>query len=132
MSRDSFWGKTGFLLFFNESFRILSEIVWTFEKTTLMVGITFFHVSRGLSERKNFHQYFFQKAFRTLRKSFQTFGVLLIGRAFNRSNFFCQSNFVTRNNFIKVNGIAIKNFWPPTVSFLEFWRKRFAGFLEFN
>ena len=97
-----------------------------------MDRITFFHVSKGLPERKNFHQNFFQKAFRTLRKSFQTFGVLLIGRAFNRSISFCQRNFVTRNNCFQVNGRAIKNFWPPTVSFLEFWRRRLAGFLEFN
>ena len=132
LSIDNFWGRSCFLIDSFKSFRILSEIVWSFEKITLLIGNTFFRVSRGLSERTNFHQYFFQKAFRTSRKSFQTFGVLLIGRAFNRSNFFCQRNFVTRDNFIKVNEIAIKNFWPPTVSFLEFWRKRFAGFLEFN
>ena len=45
---------------------------------------------------------------------------------------FCQRNFVTRNNFLQVNEITIENFWPPTVSFLAFWRKRSAGILEFN
>ena len=129
MSRDSFWGKTGFLLFFNESFRILSGFVWAFEKITLMVGKTFFHVSRGLSERKIFHHYFLKKLFGLWEKSFQTFGVLWIGRAFTRSIFFCQRK---RDNFFQVNEITIKIFWPPTVSFLEFRPKSLAGFLESN
>ena len=47
-----------------------------------MVGNTFFHVSRGLSERKIFIKIFFSKKFSGLwEKSFQTFYVLLIGRA---------------------------------------------------
>ena len=78
LSRDNFWGKSCFLLVFYKSFRILSGIVWSFEKITLMVGNTFFHVSRGLSERTKFHHYFFEKGFRTLREKFpdlwRTFG----------------------------------------------------------
>ena len=31
-----------------------------------------------------------------------------------------------------MNEITIKNFWPQTVSFLDFWWKRLAGILEFN
>ena len=45
---------------------------------------------------------------------------------------FCQRNFVTRNNFFQVIQITIENFWPPTVSFLDFWRKRLAGILKLN
>ena len=75
---------------------------------------------------------FLKKIFGLWEKSFQTFGVLLMGRAFNRSIFFCQRNFVKRKDFFQVNEITIKIFWPPTVSFLEFWRKSLAGFLESN
>ena len=39
---------------------------------------------------------------------------------------------MTRNNFFQVNEITIQNFWPPTVSFLDFWRKRLAGILKLN
>ena len=39
---------------------------------------------------------------------------------------------MTRSNFFQVNEITIKNFWPPTVSLLNFWWKRLAGILEFN
>ena len=97
-----------------------------------MVGNTFFHVSRGLSERKCFIKFFFSKNFFGLWvKSFQTFDVLLIDRAFKIA-FFCRRNFVKRNNFFQVNEITIKKFWPPTVSFLDFRWERLAGILEFN
>ena len=89
-------------------------------------------MSLGLSERKIFHQNFFSRLFFGLwETSFQTFDVLLIGRSFKIA-FFCRRNFVTRNNFFQVNEIIIKNFRPPTVSFLDFWWKRLAGILEFN
>ena len=39
---------------------------------------------------------------------------------------------MTRNNLFQVDEINIKTFWPPTVSCLDFWRKRLAGILEFN
>ena len=74
--------KIVFLLFFQKYIRILSEIVWTFEKNIIMVGNPCFHVSWGFSERKNFQQFFFQIFFGIWEKIFQTFGVLLIGRAF--------------------------------------------------
>ena len=117
--------KNCFLVFFslvNSDFERNCLDYW---KKTLLIGNTFFHVSRGLSERKNFHQYLFFKMFFGLwEKSFQNFDVLLIGRAFKVAFFFYQRPFVTRNNFFQVNEITIKIFWPPTVSFLDFWWKR--------
>ena len=97
-----------------------------------MVEKLFFHVSRGLSEEKNFHQHFFFKSFFGLwEKSLQTFGVLSTGGAFKIA-FFLPEELCDVEKFFQVNEITIKNFWPPTVSFLDFWRKRLAGILEFN
>ena len=81
---------------------------------------------------QNFIIIFLKKVFGLWEKNFQTFGVLLVGRAFKRSIFFCQRNFVTRNNFFQVSEITIKIFCSPTVSFIYFWPKRLAGILEFN
>ena len=50
----------------------------------------------------------------------------------SKKHFFCQRNLVTWKNFSQVNEITIKNFWPPTVSFLDFWQKRLTCISEFN
>ena len=131
-SIDNFWKKIVFLFFFISHFGILSEIVWTIEKKLLLVGNTFFHESRGLSERKNFHQYFFFKNFFGLwEKSFQTFGVLLIDRAFKIA-FFLPEDLCDAEQFFPSEWDDYKKLWPSTVRFLDFWRKRLAGILEFN
>ena len=133
MSRDNLWGKNWFLISFHKSFRILSEIVWDFENIILMVGTTFLHVFRGLSERKKLRQiFFFKNGFGLWEKSFLTFGVLLIGRVF-KTAFFLQEELCDKEQFfLQVNEKTIKNFWPPTVSFLHFRLKMLAGILEFN
>ena len=98
-----------------------------------MVGNTFFHVSRGLSERKIFIKLFFwKKFFGPWEKSFQTFDVLLIDKAFKTAFFLPEELCDAEQFFFQVNDITIKKFWPPTVSFLDFWWKRLAGILEFN
>ena len=97
-----------------------------------MVGNTFFHVSRGLSERKNFHQYFLFKIFFGLwEKSFQTFGALLIGRAFKMA-FFLPQDLCDAEQLFPSEWDDYKKFWPPNVRFLDFWRKSLAGILEFK
>ena len=82
---------------------------------------------------KKFHQiFFFRKIFRTLNEKFPDVWRTFDRQGLQNSIFFCQRNFVTRNNFLKVNEITIKNFCPPTVSFLYFWWEGLAGVLEFN
>ena len=110
----------------------MSKIVWTVEKKSLMVGNTFFHVSRGHSEIKNFTNIFFQNSFRTLREKFPDLWGTFDWQGLQNSFFFCQGNFVTQNIFFQVNEMTIKKFSPPTVSFLDFWRKRLSGIVEFN
>ena len=96
-----------------------------------MVGNTFFHVSPGLSERKFFIKIFFQKIFSDFEKSFQTFDVLLIDRAFKIA-FLLPEDLCDAEQFFPSEWDDYKNLWPPTVRFLDFWRKRLAGILEFN
>ena len=132
VSRDNFWGKICFLVFFSLVSSYFQRICLEFWKKYNNGWKHFLPRVRRTFGEKFFHQNFFSKKFFGLwEKSFQTFDVLSIGRAFKIA-FFCRRNFVTRNNFFRVNEITIKNFWPPTVSCLDFWRKKLAGILEFN
>ena len=122
VSGDNFWGKICFL-FFHKSIRILSEIDCTFEKNILMVGNTFFHVPRGLLERKNFHQnFFFKFFFGHWEKSFQTFHVLLIGRAFKLA-FFLPEELCDAEQFFPSEWDNYKKFLTSDREFFGFLAK---------
>ena len=110
--------------FFHESVPVFSEIVWTFEKNILMVGNTFFHVSRGLSERKIFINLFFWKKFFGLwEKSCQTFDVLLIGRAF-RIAFFLPEELCDAEQFFPSERDNYKKFLTSDREFFGFLVKK--------
>ena len=112
---------------------MFSEIVWTFEKIYINGWKHFLpRVPRTFGE-KNFHQNFFSKNFFGPReKSFQTFDVLLIDKAFKTAFFLpeelCEAEQFfpsERDNYKKISDLR------PWV-FLDFWWKRLAGILEFN
>ena len=117
--------KNCFLVFFslvNSDFERNCLDYW---KKTLLIGNTFFHVSRGLSERKNFHQYLFFKMFFGLwEKSFQNFDVLLIGRAFKVAFFFLPETLCDAEQFFPSERDNYKNFLTSDREFFGFLVKK--------
>ena len=131
-SIDNFWKKLFSCFFFISQFGILSEIVWTIGKK-IIIGWKHFlpRVPRTFGEKKFSSIFFFKIFFGLWEKSFQTFGVLLIGRAFKIA-FFLPEDLCDAEQFFPSEWDDYKKLWPSTVRFLDFWRKRLAGILEFN
>ena len=133
VSRERFWGKNCFLVYF-------SLVSSDFERNCLDFWKKYINgwkhflprVLRTFGEKNNHQNFFFKKIFRTLREKFPDLWRTFDRQGLQNSIFFCERNFVTRNNFFQVNEITMKNFWPPTVSFLDLWWKRLAGTLKLN
>ena len=87
----------------------MSENVWTLEKNILMVENTFFHVSRGLSERKIFVKIFFlKKWFRTLREKFPDLCRTFDRQGLENSIFLPEETCDEEQFFFQMNKITIK------------------------
>ena len=97
-----------------------------------MIGNTFFHVSRGLSERKKLHFFLSKFFFGLWDQNFPDLWRTFDRQGLQNSVFFCQRNFVTRKNFFQVNEITIRKFLTSDRELFGFLAKKVSRLLEFN
>ena len=89
-----------------------------------MVGKTFFHVSRGRSERKNFRQFFFSKMFADFERKVSRPLEYFWSAGSSKQHFFCKRNFVTKNSFFASDWDNSENFLASDREFFAFLAKK--------
>ena len=130
--RDNFWKRNCFCCyFFISQFGFWAKLSGLFKK--IFIGWKHFlpRVPRTFGEKKFSSKFFFKFFLDFERQVYQTFDVLLIDRAFKIA-FLLPEDLCDAEQFFPSEWDDYKNLWPPTVKFLDFWRKRLAGILEFN